>query len=264
VQGDAARGLEHYERFEALARAVADATGTPRDQRDVVTALGARGDALAELERLAEGLQAQQAAAELLDTLESDDPQVAAILRRDRTVVATRIGDLLHRQGDVEGALRQYRVSLAIDESRRQERPESPLVCRDLTVDQLRVAETLAELNRLDEALPLAEEAVGLRERLHQEDPANAQLHRDLATAHYTLYELHVRRAQDPSRGAETRLAAVDSARRALEHCTALFHELQERGPLRAADAEELQQTPARLAALEALRADLQALLPDS
>jgi tetratricopeptide (TPR) repeat protein len=106
------------------------------------------------------------------------------VWQRDLSVSHERVGDVLRDQGDLDGALRDYRESLAIRERLAAGDPANAVWQRDLSVSHNKVGDVLLAQGDLDGALRDYRESLAIRERLAASDPANAGWQRDLSVSH--------------------------------------------------------------------------------
>ena len=124
-----------------------------------------------------------QAALNGLQGLSQSDPSNAGWLR-DLSVSHNKVGDVLKAQGDLAGALKAYRDSLAIAERLSQSDPSNAGWLRDLSVSHNKVGDVLKAQGDLAGALKAYRDSLAIAERLSQSDPSNAGWLRDLSVSH--------------------------------------------------------------------------------
>ena len=102
---------------------------------------------------------------------------------RDLSVSHNRIGDTQVAQGDLAGALKSYRDSLAIRDRLTQSDPGNAGWQRDLSVSYNKVGNVQVDQGDLAGALTSYRDSLAIRDRLAQSDLGNAGWQRDLAVS---------------------------------------------------------------------------------
>ena len=93
------------------------------------------------------------------------------------------IGDVLLAEGNLDNALKSYRVALAIRERLTAADPGNTQWQRDLSISYNKVADVLTTQGQLDDALKAYQSALAIRIRLVAADRSNAQWQRDFLTS---------------------------------------------------------------------------------
>ena len=93
------------------------------------------------------------------------------------------IGDVLLAEGNLDNALKSYRVALAIRERLTAADPGNTQWQRDLSISYNKVADVLTTQGRLDDALKAYQSALAIRVRLVAADRSNTQWQRDFLTS---------------------------------------------------------------------------------
>ncbi len=157
------------------AQPVTLACGRLRHLADLYLACGKSSAALQEVRRalpLAETLVAQAPA----DAQAQAQAEVAA--------VCFRIGDALQAQGDLPGALADYRKALSATQAIIDRHPHDAQAQRTLSVGLIRTGDVMQAQGDLGGALEVYRAALAIRQRLADEDPANVARQRDLLVGH--------------------------------------------------------------------------------
>ena len=103
---------------------------------------------------------------------------------RDLSVTYNRLGDVQVAQGDLAGALKSYRDSLAIRDRLAKSDPGNAGWQRDLSVSYNKVGDVQVAQGDLAGALKSYRDSFAIRDRLAKSDPGNAGWRRDLAVSH--------------------------------------------------------------------------------
>jgi tetratricopeptide (TPR) repeat protein len=94
------------------------------------------------------------------------------------------MGNVLSDQGDLFGALKNYRDSLALREKLANQDPANAGWQRDLSVSYEKVGDVLSDQGELSDALKSYRDSLAIREKLVNRDPANAGWQRDLSISY--------------------------------------------------------------------------------
>jgi tetratricopeptide (TPR) repeat protein len=126
----------------------------------------------------------------------------AACSRNDRDLCASDIyvGDVRVAQGDLAGALKSYRDSLAIRDPLAQSDPRNAGWQRDLSVSYDRVGDVQLAQGDLAGALKSYRDDLAIADRLARSDPGNTGWQRDLSISYNKIGD--VKAAQDDLAGA--------------------------------------------------------------
>ncbi|MBV9491714.1 MAG: tetratricopeptide repeat protein, partial [Verrucomicrobia bacterium] len=96
-------------------------------------------------------------------------------------------GQVLAAQGDLAGALQNYRQALAIREKLARQDPANAGWQRDLSVSYNKVGDVLRDQGDLAGALQNCRQALAIAEKLARQGPSNAQWQGDLAFASWRV-----------------------------------------------------------------------------
>jgi tetratricopeptide (TPR) repeat protein len=119
---------------------------------------------------------------------------------RDLSVADNKIGDVQVARGDLAGALKSYRKSLAIRDQLAQSDPGNASWQRDLSVAYNKIGDVQVEQGNLAGALSSYNDCLAIFDQLTKSDPANAGWQRDLSVAYTRIGDVQV--AQDDLAGA--------------------------------------------------------------
>jgi len=144
-----------------------------------------------------------------------------------------RIGDVLLSQGDRDGALGAYRLSLEISERLSAADPASADLARDVSISLNKIAEVLLSQKDRDGALGLYRRSLEIWERLSAADPASTDLARNVGASYW-------------------KMGQVTGERRYWERALAILRDLEARGTLAEADRPVIAQLEGILAGLGA------------
>jgi tetratricopeptide (TPR) repeat protein len=169
---------------------------------------------------------------EVLATHAAEDPSNAR-WQRDLSVSHDRVGNLQVAQGDLAGALKSYRNSLAISARFAAADPSNAGWQQDLGVSHNKVGDVQLAQGGLEGALKSYRESLAIRTRLAVVDPSNASWQRDLSVSHERVGEVQL--AQGDLAGAlqccrdslviRTRLAATDPSNAGWQRDLGISHE---------------------------------------
>jgi hypothetical protein len=113
-----------------------------------------------------------------------------AEVERERGVLSNRLADLALVRGDLTGAERAYRASLAVRERLAQADPSNAQWQRDLFVSLWRVADLSDRQGDRTAARSVAHRALGLAQRLAALDPRNVTWQQDLSVGQALVQRL--------------------------------------------------------------------------
>jgi tetratricopeptide (TPR) repeat protein len=119
---------------------------------------------------------------------------------RDLSVADNKIGDVQVARGDLAGALKSYRRSLAVRDQLAQSDPGNAGWQRDLSVSYNKIGDVQIEQGNLAGALSSYNDCLAIFDQLTKSDPANAGWQRDLSVAYTRIGDVQV--AQDDLAGA--------------------------------------------------------------
>jgi tetratricopeptide (TPR) repeat protein len=111
---------------------------------------------------------------------------------RDLSVSHNRIGDTQVAQGDLAGALKSYRDSLAIRDRLTKSDPGNAQWQRDLSVSYEKIGNVQAAKGDLAGALKSYRDSLSIRDRLSQSDPGNSEWQRDLSVSYDKIGDVQV------------------------------------------------------------------------
>ncbi|MES1198739.1 MAG: tetratricopeptide repeat protein [Pseudomonadota bacterium] len=100
---------------------------------------------------------------------------------RERSIALDEIGDVLSARNDLEGALTNYRESLAIRKRLADADPSHGERQRDVSVSLDRIGDVLRARNDLEGALTNYRESLAIRKRLADADPSHGERQRDVS-----------------------------------------------------------------------------------
>ncbi|MEO1039783.1 MAG: tetratricopeptide repeat protein [Pseudomonadota bacterium] len=103
--------------------------------------------------------------------------------RRDETVAANTLGDVLVRQGRSDEALTAYEEGLDVAHDLLASDPGSAEAKRDVSVSLNKVGDVLVRQGRTEEALTAYEEGLSTRRDLLSSDPGSAEAKRDVSVS---------------------------------------------------------------------------------
>ena len=112
--------------------------------------------------------------------------------QRDLSLCYDRVGDVQVAQGDLAGALKSYRDSLAIAERLARSDPGNAGWQRDLSVSYNKVGDVQVAQGDLAGALKSYRDSLAIRERLARSDPGNAGWQRDLSVSYNKVGDVQV------------------------------------------------------------------------
>jgi tetratricopeptide (TPR) repeat protein len=112
------------------------------------------------------------------------------VWQHDLSVSFDRIGDLLDRKGDGEGALESFRKSLAIAGALSLRDPDNAQWQWDLSASHDRVGDALIAQGKLEEALDSYRRGLEVAEVLAKHDPGHPGWQRDLAVSYHKIGSL--------------------------------------------------------------------------
>ena len=141
------------------------------------------GDALENVACVRLRLALFEGAQQVLERLAAADPGKAE-WQRDLLASHQKVGDGLVAQGNLAGALRAYRASLAITERLAATDPRKAEWQRDLSVSHSKVGDALVAQGDLAGALRAYRASLVIAERLATTDPGNAGGKHDLSLCH--------------------------------------------------------------------------------
>ena len=130
-----------------------------------------------------------ESARQALARLSASDPSNLDC-RRDLSVSQERIGDLLQAQGDLEGALREYRASLEVSGSLSDADPSDLGSRRDVSVSHDRIGDVLQEQGDLTGALRAYRAGLRARQRLAASATSHMAWQRGLSVSHSKLGDI--------------------------------------------------------------------------
>jgi tetratricopeptide (TPR) repeat protein len=139
-------------------------------------------DALENVANLSTRQTVLAAARHALERLSASDPSNAG-WQRDLSLSRESIGDVLQAQGDLAGALREYRAGLQVHERLSASDPLNAGWQRDLSGSQDRIGNVLQAQGDLAGALREYRAGLQVSERLSASDPSNAGWQRDLSVS---------------------------------------------------------------------------------
>ena len=113
-----------------------------------------------------------------------------------------KIGDVLVAQGDLAGALKSYRDSLAIRDRLAKSDPGNAGWQRDLSVSYSKIGDVQVAQGDLAGALKSYRDSLAISDRLAKSDPGNAGWQRDLSVSYIKIGDVQVG-AGRPRRRAE-------------------------------------------------------------
>ena len=116
--------------------------------------------------------------------------QYNADWQRDLSVSHNKVGDVLLKQDDLDGALIMYQDSLVLAQRMALIDPSNTGWKRDLATSQERIGDALFAKGELERALNAYRESLGTSERLALSDPSNASGQRDLFTSYWRMADL--------------------------------------------------------------------------
>jgi tetratricopeptide (TPR) repeat protein len=108
-------------------------------------------------------------------------------VQRDLSVSYNKVGDVQSAQGDLAGALKSYRESLAIREKLVKQEPRNAGVQRDLSVSYNKVGDVQSAQGDLAGALKSYRESLAIFEEFAKQDPSNAGWQADLAFSYWRI-----------------------------------------------------------------------------
>lgn len=154
---------------------------------------------------LPRAMDERQSAHRLLEELASEKPDNPAV-RRDLALSCKYLGGLLHRNGDLSGALLLYEQAVAIDEKRLRADPNDAQARLDLSFSLGSLSTGLATTGDLVQAVAFRQRANELREAIAAADPADKWANVSLAQGLGRLAGLQARSADhESSRASWTR-----------------------------------------------------------
>ena len=112
--------------------------------------------------------------------------------QRDLSVSYEKVGDVQMAQGDLAGALKSYRDSLAIAERLAKSDPGNAGWQRDLSVSYNKVGDVQVAQGDLAGALQSYRAGLAIGERLAKSDPGNAGWQRDLSVSYNEVGDVQV------------------------------------------------------------------------
>ncbi|MFI5015289.1 MAG: tetratricopeptide repeat protein [Hyphomicrobiales bacterium] len=135
---------------------------------------------------------------------------------RDLSVSYNRVGDVQVAQGDLAGALKSYRDSLAIRDRLATSDPGNAGWQRDLSVSYEKIGDVQVAQGDLSGALKSYRDSLAIRERLATSDPGNAGWQRDLSVSYTKLADAHGK-MNEPTRAREALAAGRTIVARLVE-----------------------------------------------
>jgi tetratricopeptide (TPR) repeat protein len=112
------------------------------------------------------------------------------VWQHDLSVSHDRIGDLLERKGDREGALESFRKSLAIAKALVARDPGNAQWQWDLAASHDRIGDALIADGKVKDALASYRHGLVIAEALVKRDPGHAGWQRDLAVSYHKIGSL--------------------------------------------------------------------------
>ena len=109
---------------------------------------------------------------------------------RDRSIALDDIGNVLHQQGDLPGALKSFSDSLAIARTRAQADPGDAQAQRDLSVSYDNVGNVLRQQGDLPGALKNFSDSLAIARTRAQADPGDAQAQIDLGVSYAKVAQI--------------------------------------------------------------------------
>jgi len=177
--GDIPGALEHHRQALAIRETLAADRNNIRARAEVARSLGNIGVCLAKNGQPDQSLEAYQKALAInRESLKADPNDTSA--QRRLAVVLWRIGSLVYRKRDFNGALKNYREAQPIFEALAKDATDAP-ARRDLSQFYGDLSLTLGMKGDLKSAVEIGRKSLSLRQALSNADPANAQARRDLA-----------------------------------------------------------------------------------
>ena len=240
AQGDLAGALKAYRDSLAIADRLAKSDpGNAGWQRDLSVSYDKVGDVQV-------GAGRPRGGAEVLPRQPRDRRPAGEIRSRQRRLAARSLGVVRTRsatcrsaQGDLAGALKSYRDSLAIRDRLAKSDPGNAGWQRDLSVSYNKVGDVQVAQGDLAGALKSYRDSLAIRDRLAKSDPGNAGWQRDLAISYAKLASVYLAQ-NDDARGRE-----------ALEAGRAIMVKLVALSPDNATWKNDLAWFDGRIAALE-------------
>lgn len=129
----------------------------------------------------------------------SDEEIKIDAMNDERHSLFAEQGKVIHRQGNLEGAIARHRAALAISRRKYADNPTSASCAHNLTVDLNRIGDRLRDQGKLDLAMEAYEEVLSIREMLVRNDPNNDWL-RYLGNSYLKIGD--VRSRNDDAEGA--------------------------------------------------------------
>jgi tetratricopeptide (TPR) repeat protein len=121
--------------------------------------------------------------------LAKGDPE-SAVWQHDLSVSYDRIGELLDKKGDRDGALESFRKGLAIARALMLRDPDNVQWQWDLSASYDRIGDVLIGDGKLKEALASYRRSLLIAETLANRDPSHAGRQRDLAVSYHKIGSL--------------------------------------------------------------------------
>jgi tetratricopeptide (TPR) repeat protein len=110
--------------------------------------------------------------------------------KRDFSINNSKIGDVLHAQGDLSGALSAYRQSLKMSNRLAKIDPSNATWQHDLSTSHTGIGDILREQGDLSGALSAYRHSLAVSKRLANADPSNTRWQRDLYISHSKIGDI--------------------------------------------------------------------------
>jgi tetratricopeptide (TPR) repeat protein len=187
VQGELEQALASYRSGQAIAEALLAAEPGNLAWRKAFSVSQIKvGDVLAFAGKSEEALASYRLSnsiAERVTTERATDPGIAA-WQHHLAISHDRIGSVLHAQGDLVAALREYRISVTIAGRASSADPANSAWQRDLGIAHEHLGEVLQALGDLPGALKEFEGKRAIVARLAEAEPGNSGWQYDLGNSH--------------------------------------------------------------------------------
>lgn len=169
------------------------------------------GDVNYELGHLEEALDAFDSARKCADPANRD-------WQRDLLVIDHRIGDVLTKQGDLNGAGKSYQTSLDIAEQLAAADPSNIQPQCDLAVSHERIGNNLEDQGDIEAALAAYQASLSITERLAADDPKKVPIQSDLSLGYENVGRILLKQHQIDAALDALRASLVIAERLAADH----------------------------------------------
>jgi tetratricopeptide (TPR) repeat protein/tRNA A-37 threonylcarbamoyl transferase component Bud32 len=185
--GSTDKALEHYRKALGARESLAQADPKDAQaQRDLSISYNNLGDVYRQLGSTDKALEHYRKALGVSESLAQADPKDAQA-QRDLSISYNTLGDVYRQLGSTDKALEHYRKDLEISQSLAQADPKDARAQRDLSISYIRLGDVYRQLGSTDKALEHYRKALGVSESLAQADPKDAQAQRDLSYSYYAM-----------------------------------------------------------------------------